>query len=315
MKRGVFDLLRRGFDNTFANWQVSLIRFLEAFVFMAVTLGAVFVMLLPVFVSLGIRVTDVNTPEEFESIVTALTTKWVMLLWIFLGMSILLLLFVVIHAFVEAGCARVFVDADRVAGPEIMAARSRYRVFSWQRWVAGAKAGFWPVFWIYNAIWGVAALILLIPLLPTIAAMLAFRNEEGLAVAFGCLGLLVTLGLAILVALVCAVLTNRAIVSWAAHHTGAVESMRIGWQAIKADVPRHLLTALAIMVVGFAGSMFFSTFSMFAGIGESIGNRSDVFLMMTLPLRLFGSLLNSAFSSILGSWYIATYAALAVDNR
>ena len=95
------------------------------------------------------------------------------------------------------------------------------------------------MFWIYNAIWGAASLIILIPLLPTIAAMFAFRGEEGLAVLAGCLGLLVTMMLAILVAIVCALLTNRAIVSWAAHHTGAVESMRIGWQAIKGDLARH----------------------------------------------------------------------------
>ena len=313
MRRGVFDLLRRGFDNTFANWQLALIRFLEAFVFIAITIAVVAVMLVPVFLSLGVRLTELDTPEEFESVITALTSKWVMLLWIFLGISVLLLLFIVIHSFVEAGCARVFVDADRLAGPEIMGTRSRYRIFSWQRWAAGAKAGFWPVFWIYNAIWSVAGLIILIPLLPTIAAMLAFRGNEGVAVLSGCLGMLVTMMLAIVVAIVCALLTNRAIVAWAAHHTGAVESMRIGWQAIKTDLARHLLTALAIIVVGFAGSLFFSMFSMFAGIGEAKG-RIDVFMMITLPLRLLGSILNSAFSAILGSWYIATYAALATDN-
>jgi hypothetical protein len=314
VKRGVFDLLRRGFDNTIANWQLSLIRFLEAFVFMALAVGAVFVMLVPIMLSLGIQLTELDTPEEFEGVIEALTTKWATLIWIFIGVSVLLLLFVIIHSFVEAGCARVLVDADRVAGPEIVGTRSRYRIFSWQRWVAGAKAGIWPVFWIYNAIWGVASLIILIPLLPTIAAMFAFRGEEGLAVLAGCLGLLVTFAVAMLVAIVCALVTNRAIVSWAAHHTGAVESMRIGWQAIKGDLARHLLTALAIMVVGMAGSMFFASFSMFAGIGESMG-RGDVFLMMTLPLRLLGSLLNSAFSAVLGSWFIATYAGIATDHR
>lgn len=311
-QRGVFDLLRRGLDNTLANWQVSLIRFLEAFLFLAVAIGALIAILVPILVSAGIHLTDLDTPDEFESALGSLLTRWTLLLWIFIGISVLLLVFIVIHSFVEAGCARVLSDADRVAGPEVVGPRTRYRVFSMERWMAGARAGWWPVFWIYNVVWAIAGLLMLIPLLPTLAVVVLLRENEGVAVLTGCLGLLVSGLFMILVMVVAALWSNRAIVTWAVHHTGASESMRIAWEAIKADLGRHVLTALAIFVVGMAGSMFLSSFGFFAGMGEAMAS-SETFFVVTLPLRLAGSLLNSAFSALLGSWYLAAYAALALD--
>ena len=312
MKRGVFDLLRRGFDNTVANWQVSLIRFLQAFLFLAIAVGALFVILVPVLVSVGIRVANIKTPADFESAVALLLSQWMLLVWIVLGLTVMLLLFMLVYSFVEAGCARVLVDADRIAGPELLGPRSRYRVFSLDRWLAGAKDGFWTVFWIYNGVWGLAGLVMLIPLLPTAALMVVFRNEPAVAVTAGCLGLAITVLFLILIGFVTSMWGSRAIVSWAAYRTGVAESMRIAWQAVKTDLGRHLLIALGLIVVAMAGSAFFSSFSMFAGLGESIG-RNHTFLFMTLPLRLVGSLLNSAFSAAVGSWYLASYAALAID--
>lgn len=314
MKRGVFDLLRRGLDNTVANWQVSLIRLLEAFFFFAVAIGAVLVLFVPIIVPAGIHLADIDTPEEVTSAMEVLLNRWTILLWLLGGTLVLLLLFVVVHSFVEAGCTRVLVDGDRVAGPELNGPRTRYRAFSPERFLAGAKSGWWTVFWIYNIAWGVAGLIMLIPLLPTLAVVVAFHETEAVAVISGCIGLALSVMLMIVVAFVTGLWSNRALVAWGAHHTGASESLRIGWRALKSDVPRHLLAALAIIVVGMAGSMFFGSFSMFAGFGDTLG-RGDVYWMVTLPLRLVGTLLNSAFSAVLGSWYLATYSALALDPK
>ena len=312
MKRGVFDLLRRGFDNTVANWQLSLIRFLEALVFMAIAIGAAIALIVPILLSIGIHLGDMKTPADFEPAIAALLSKWVLMFWIVIGISVLLLVFLLIHSFVEAGCARVFVDGDRIAGPEIIGPRMRYRVFSYDRWLAGGKEGWWAVFWIYNAIWGLAGLLMLIPLLPTLALVVVFRSQEAAPIIIGCLGLLVTLMLMIFLAFVAGMWGNRSIVSWAMHRTTARHSMAIAWQALKTDLGRHLLITFALIVVGMAGSTFLSSFSFFAGFAEAMG-KSQTFVFMTLPLRLVGSLLNAAFSAALGSWYLASYTALALD--
>lgn len=316
MKRGIFDVLRRGLDSTIANWQVSLIRFLEAILFLAIGIGAVIVILLPIGVSLGLSAASINAPEEIEQALVLLAGKWVLLLWVFLGISVMLLVFILIHAFVEAGCVRVLVDADRKAGPAIAGDRNRYRAFSMERWLAGAKDGWWTVFWIYNIIWGLACLILLIPLIPTIALMLIFGAQEGVAVLTGCLGLLLTMFLAVIVTIVAAIWCNRAIVDWAMRDSGAREATASASSEIRADLGRHVLAAIAIFVVAMAGSAFFASFSFFAGLGEAFGRSGqNTLIVMMLPLRLAGSVLNSAFSAALGTWFAAAYAAIALDSH
>jgi hypothetical protein len=315
VKRTVFDILRRGLDSTFANWQASLLRFVEGFVFVAIAIGGIIAIVVPILISIGINFTDIDTPEEFESIATALLEKWVLLLWIFLGISVLLLIFILVHSFVEAGCARVFAHAERVAGPEVAGPRARYRTFTIDRWWAGAKEGGWTLFWIYNAVWGLAGLLMLIPLLPTAALVFLLRPNEGAAVLTGCLGLILSLLFMFVLALGAGIWSNRAIVTWGVHGTGARESMSIAWQAIRADLGRHVLSALAILVVTFAGSMFLSSFSMFAGFGELFGQGEALFHVITLPLRFAGSILSSAFSALIGSWTLATYTALAFDPK
>jgi hypothetical protein len=240
-----------------------------------------------------------------------LAGKWILLVWVLLGAFVLTLVFVAMHSFVEAGCARVFVDAERLGGPATEGPRSRFRLFSMDRWMAGGAAGWWTVFWIYNIAWGMAGLIFLIPLIPTAVLMFVFREQAPMLIGTGCVGLLVTLMLMIVVGLVTGMWTNRAIVDWAANGTGASESLSGAWQAFRADLARHVLIALAVIVIGMAGSSFFASFSFFAAFGQSMGNHS-LFNLVTLPIRLVASLGSTAFSAAVTSWYVAAYAALAV---
>ena len=313
MKRSIADLLRRGFDNAVANWQLTALRIAEVVVFLAIGVAAVLVILVPVIVSMGISIGNLESPEELESLFELFLTRWTLLLWILLGIFILLLVFGLIHSFLEAGVARVFVDAERVAGPAIAGSRSRYRVFSFERFFAGAKDGWWRVFWIYNLIWGVVLLILLVPLIPTLIGMILLRDSEAGLVLVGCLGLVVTMLLMLVVMLVAAVWCNRAIVDWAVRRDTALASVETAWAAIKADFARHILTGLTILLVSFAGSMFISSFSFFASLAEAVGGNEGMVLAMTMPLRLVVSLINSAFSAAIASWFVATYAAIATD--
>lgn len=315
MRRGIFDTLRRGVDNALANWQLSLIRFLEVFVFIAIMIGAVFAIVAPILLTVGIRLMDLADVNDFESAILALGQKWIILLWIFVVLAVLFLVFMAVHSFVEAGCARVLVDAERIAGPATTGPRDRFRIFSTERWLAGGKDGWWEVFWIYNIAWGLGGLVLLIPAIPTIALMLAFRENEGAAVAMGCLGLLAIMMLMFVVAIVIGMWGNRAIADWAARRAGIRESLAAGWQAVKNDLARHLLIMLAIMVVAFAGSTFFSSFSFIAAFGEAFGSNNAMVNVITIPIRVIAWLFSTAFSALISSWYLASYSALAVEGR
>ena len=128
MKRSAFDLLRRAFDNTVANWPLLLLRLGESILLGVLAILAVVAIVVPILVSLGIQFANLNTPENLESAVATLTEKWAILGWIFLGVSVLILVFMAVHSFVEAGCARVLAEGDRAAGPALEGPRSRSSV-------------------------------------------------------------------------------------------------------------------------------------------------------------------------------------------
>jgi hypothetical protein len=313
MKRGVFDVLRRGLDNAVANWGLIVIRVVEVVLLVGITIAAAVAVIVPLLVSIGVSVTRLSTPEDLEELVLSLFARWAWMLWIFLGISVLLLVFVVVHSLVEAGCARVAIDADRAAGPAVEGPRSRYRVFSLQRWWAGAKDGWWAIFWIYNFAWGVAGLILLVPLIPTAVIMLVARDTPAVLIGTGCVGLALTVLLLIVVGMVTSMWTARATVEWASRGSGATAALSDAWAAIKADVGRHLLIALAVIVIAMAGSSFFASFSYFAAFGEMF-HRSATVQIFTIPLRFIASLLNWGFSAFVSNWYLAAYGALAVES-
>ena len=314
MNRSIFDTLRRGLDNAVANWGLIVVRVVEVVILAGISIAVALAAIVPVLVSAGIAVTGIDSPEDFEELILSLAAKWTWLLWIFLGVSVMLLVFVAVHSFVEAGCARVTVDGDRAAGPAVEGPRSRFRMFSLQRWFAGGTSGWWTVFWIYNFGWSVAGLILLLPLIPTAVVMLFARDTPALQIASGCIGLALTLLLLIVVGVVTSMWIARATANWAADGSSAVVALSNAWASLKADTGRHLLVALALIVVALAGSSFFASFSYFAAFGE-LFHRDTIVQVFTIPLRLIGTLANWTFSAFVSSWYLGAYTALAVENR
>lgn len=314
MKRGVFDILRRGIDNAIANWPLLLLRLGEAILFMAMVIAALILMFVPIIVSIGIQFSDwadLQTPESLDALLETLLARWTVIFYI-LGLALLLMLvFLVIHSFLEAGCARVYVDGDTLAGPEPRGPVSRYRVFSMAKWWAGAVDGWWPVFWMYNIAWGVAGLFILVPALITLIVAFLVRDNAGLIVGISCLGLLATFAILLPVGIITAIWTNRAIASWAVRRGGARDTLNAAWAAFKADFGRHLLVAVVMIVISIAGSMFIGSFTFFAGIAEALGRHTDSITVMMLPVRFAGQFLSMAFSAVIAGWFLASFCAMA----
>jgi hypothetical protein len=314
-KRGVFDVLRRSADNIIANWQLILIRFGEMLLFGLLAVLTMIAAFLPILIAVGIEVSKLSTLDDLENAGFALMEKWYLLGWVVLAILGLLAVFTAIHGFVEAGSARVYVDAERLAGPAVTGARSRFRLFSTERFLAGAKDGWWTLFWIYNIAWTAACLILLIPLVPTaVGLLLTFRDQQPAAVAIGCGGLAITFLLLIFVGPLTGMWVKRSINEWAVRRTGIRESLAAGRAAIRADFGRHLLICIAMIVVALAGASFFSSFSFIAAFGDAVGSRHGNFNLFFFPLRIVGSLLNSIFSAIVSAWYLASYSTLATEG-
>jgi hypothetical protein len=313
-KRALFDVLRRAVDNTIANWPLILIRIGEMIVFGVLAVITVIAAFVPILISVGVELTKLRDLEDLESAGYALMEKWPLLLWMVAAILVLMLIMVAVHAFVSAGCSRVNVDGERTAGASMTGPRARFRAFSMQRWMAGAKDGWWTLFWVYNITWSIAGFLMLIPVVPTGAAVLLLRDQEGFAIAIGCIGLVVTVMLMFLVTIYTAMWVARSVNEWAAHGFGIRASLSAGRAAIRTDLGRHLLIFIAVVVVSLAGSSFFSSFSFFAALGEIGSHRGPFeFDLFFMPLRLLGTLLNIAFSAVVSAWSMAAYASLAAE--
>lgn len=314
MKRGVVDVLRRGLDNTLANWPLILIRLAETIVFVAMAFAAIVAIVLPVIGTIGVSTATLQSPEALEELLTDWRKLGLLLLYV-LGVTLFVLLAaMLLHSFVEAGSARVYVDGERLAGPELTGPRSRYRVFSVERWIAGGKDGWWTVFWMYNIAWGLAGLILLVPLLPTFVLMLVFGEAPEAAAVTGCLGMVVTMMLMFVVSIVVGIWTNRAIATWAVRRGGARDTLSAAWAAVRPDLGRHILVALAIFVVSMAGSSFFGSFSFIAAFAGSVG-RSGLAQLFTLPIRMLASLASTAFGAAMAAWFLASFVGMSTESE
>ena len=120
--------------------------------------------------------------------------------------------------------------------------------------------------------------------------------------------------LGILVAIITNIWANRAIADWATLGTGAGKSLSHAWAAMKADLGRHVLLALALVIVALAGSSVFASFSAVGAFGQVMHERA-IFGLVSLPLRFVGTFLNMIFSSFVSGWALASFAALSVEGK
>ncbi len=294
-----------------ANWPLLLIRVAEGVAFAIMAVAAVIAAIVPFFVSLGLSNAHPESPEQVaEMILSILEGRWLLLLYALAVATIVLLLCLLIHSFIEAASTRVYVDAERAAAGVAMPSRAQLRAFTAERWVDGGKRKWWPVFLIYNIAWGVAGLVMLAPLTVLIFLMLLVRESPGPLIAIGCLGGLVSALFIIAVAVVTNIWCRKAIVLCVARVHQASDALSAAWREFRTDAARHIGVVAIIFAIAIVGAGVLSSFSMAFNWSRSPG-----FNIAVLPLQMIGSVLNTAFSAAIASWFMACMAALSVEWR
>lgn len=308
MKRPITDALRRGLDSALANWQLIVLRIAENILFGVLIIGAVIAAIVPLLVSIGLSGFSADRPDESAAAIgTALLGHLSIFVWIFVGAFAMVGVLLVIHSFVMAGCAQTFVDAERAGGAAV-APRARLRMFNMDRWLSGARHSIWTVFWIYNITYGTAFVIVLVPLLITLAGMLAFHESKGAVIAFGCLGLALAIFLALIASVIGAIWSQKAIVIAVERNEAASQASREAWREVRADFGRHFGVAFVLFVIGFGGA---ATIGMFS-IVFAVPSAHDTYMSLALaPARLVISMLQSTYSAAVGLWMLASFAALS----
>lgn len=312
MKRTATEILRRGFNNALANWPLVLIRIAEGIVFIGIVIAAVIAAIVPLVLSFGLSRASMDNPADAaEAILDALAAHWMVLVYLLVVITLLCVVVIAIHSFVVAGCALVYVDAERRTLAMPAAGRNDFRAFTGERWFAGAKDGWWTVFWIYNIGWGVAGLLMMLPVFILAMAMFALRGAGAPAVVgVACLGAVIIAMWMVVVAIVTNIWCEKAIVDCMARPIGASAALSSAWREVRTDTARHVGVAIVMMAIAFAGSMFLSSFSW---IGNFNHNAGLAFALM--PMQFSASIANTIFSTAVGSWFLASFAGLAVESR
>jgi hypothetical protein len=309
LKRSIPDVLRRGILSTLANWPVILTRVVELLVQFGIAIVAIVGCIVPVLVSAGMHEWTLPAGTNPSEIVTNILAEHAAL-FIYLLLFILAIgtVMVAVHAYVSAGAARIFVDADRAVPDRPDLRREQFDAFTLERWSAGARAAWWRVFWIYNGTWAMYGLILLIPvLLLAIVAVIAALSEAsvGATIAATCGGIALVVIVAIPLALVIGMWTQKAVVVCLARNATAGEALRSGWREARADFLRHFLIYFLISIIaGGASAIFSSALAPFR-----LGTR-DLMTLLTGPVQIASFFLQAAVSNAVGCWLVAAFAAM-----
>ncbi|HEY5610226.1 MAG TPA: hypothetical protein VIL97_03385 [Thermoanaerobaculia bacterium] len=306
--RPVLDTIRRGFDNVLANWPLLLIRIGESVAVVIVLVAGLLASIVPYLVS-GVFTdfTTVSTPEEvFRALV--LDHPFAILIW-FVGFSATLIVAILLHSFVHAGIIGVYLDGERAAGAAPVAPRSRFEQFSPDRWLAHSRRGMWPLFWIYNIIWGVASLVLLFPILGAFAFIFLARDSPESMIAISCASVVFLLIAVIVVSMIAYLWSQLAIIAAMRDSFGAVESIRRGLGLFRERFASVVLVSVILFVISMAVGGVFS--GVYFGFG--LASAVDAVAIVTLPAQIALSLVQSMVSVFTSSWLLASLISAVQD--
>lgn len=289
-----------------------LIRVAESVLFIGIGIAAVVAAIVPLALSAGFgdwNRTKVDPDAIVQSIVALLTLHWMIVVYILLVVMVVVTIFVAIHGAIEAGSARIYLDGEAAVPASAVPAREQYAVFTMERFLDGVRAGWWETFWIYNLAWTVAAVIILLPVIATALVMLAVGANAG-SLVLGCLMGVVMVFLIFIVALLASVWVQKAVLHVVGRGLPARRALSEARWQIGSDLGRHVGLALIMLVLAIGGAIVIGSMS----AGLSLGQDSLTWQLLTSPLRLAASFLNTAYSAAVASWFMACLAAIQSET-
>lgn len=308
MKRSAQDVIRRGFDNTLANWPLIVIRVVESIVGIMLGAATLFAAVIPVMASAGLS--DWSLPsgaDPRQAVADLLLEHFTLFFYLLVLLFVVFGIWIAIHSFVTAGCVAVLVDGERNAGASERPPREAYRAYLADRFFAAARAGWWPMFWLYNATWSVAMLIILVPAIPILIGTIAFAKSDNVAgaVAVGCGGIALLVLIFIPVALVVAIWTVKATILAAGYGMPLRPALREGWRRVRTDAGRHFGVGIIMIAIMFGASALISGFA----APFSLASHQASFAWMLGP-QVAVSMFQSVVSNAIAIWFLATFAAM-----
>jgi len=311
LKRSATEVIRRGFESTLANWQLIVIRVVESLATGVLLVATILAIIVPIVASAGISDwTPRADTEPSQAVLDLVVAHFNLIFYVLLVIVFVFGLLIAIHAFVTAGCAAVFVDAERNAADQAQPTPEVLRAYTAERFFAAARGGWWRMFWLYNATWSVGALILLIPIVPILLGTIAFSQRDNLpgAIATGGCGIAVIVLAAIPIGFVIAIWTQKATILAAGYGLPLRPALREGWRRVRADFGRHAGVSSIILAIMFGVSALLSSFA----FPFSFTSHHTGFAWFAGP-QVPVSLMQNALTNGVGCWFIAAFAGMTEE--
>jgi hypothetical protein len=304
--RPIGEIFRRGMESAIANWPLILIRVAESIAMVVIVIAAVMAAIVPLFVGAATGLPSFDDPESFARWVVGVSP--LLVFYVLVVVALVFGLAILIHSFVQGGVFGVFAAAERRA-PE-GAKRDWFRVFTPELWWSDSKRFLWTFFWIYNIVWGLAALVMLLPLVPALIGAILLRDSEMILIPT-CLGIATTVGAGIVAGLVAIVWSHVAFAEAVRTGAGAMESLRLAGARLR----RRPGAILLVVVSYFALSMVVGGFVAGFAFGLDAANVIPGVGLALIPFRVVLSLLNSFVGAAFGCWMAAAIVAAVFPPR
>jgi hypothetical protein len=308
-----FTIIRRGVASTLANWPLLFVQFAELVILVFVMIGGVIAAIAAVGLSIDWdAIRSVGSPGSNPEAIAEAAAEWFVTnaaAAAMIGLVVFLLFGVVslIHSYFQAGVTGVFVAHERRG--ETWSWREAWDRFSLQQVIDFALSRGWRVFWVYNIVWGVAGLFLLVPLIVVLALVLLI-GENAAALVVACCGMLLVLLAGIVIAIIAGVWAQVAITICVATPRSAVESSSSAGDLIRARAG----AVVVVMLVFVAASIGVSTVSSTMGLAFDSAALLPGGDLLSLPLRLAFTFVSSLASSIIGLCLASCFAIIVHEG-
>jgi hypothetical protein len=227
--------------------------------------------------------------------------------WIGLAILIVFGVATLIHSYFQAGITGVFVEYERRGAT--WGWREAWARFELQTVTQFALTRGWRTFWIYNVVWGVSGLFLLVPLVLILAVVLMI-GEGAAALVVACCGIALAAVFGIILAIVAGAWAQLAITIGIATPRGAVAASSAAGDLIRARAG----AVVVIMLVFFAASIGISTVSSTMGLAFDSAALLPGGDLLALPLRIAFTFVSSLASSVLGLCLASCFAILVLEG-
>jgi hypothetical protein len=306
--RGPGDFLRRSLDNALANWPLLLINIAAQVASVAVIFIGILVAVLPL-IMFGVLAAAAPKGDPEVWLTKLFENNPLIILYLVAVVSLLIIPIMIVYSFVEAGRLGVYLDGERNADLLGSSARPAFKVFDPTAWAAHAKANWWRIFLLYNIVWGIYGLILLIPLALIVGAMVVL-HETPSVVGVGCLLGAAFLLLAVFFAFVFGIWSKVSNTLCVQGQRGVGESMRLGWAFMREQFGGLLVLTIILIAISLAlGGSLFGVYFMI-GIASSIPGVA----VLLVPLQVALSLGQSLLSAVITGWFTAAYVSFVHSN-